>query len=718
MDGHTSQLECQLLHSQHAHLFQHNVHGRSVLPGAAMFEAAFAAAAVLLPEVLSARLVMQMATITAPLLLQPPPGAAAASLVTFVERHTGSVQLTSQGVTAARTAHLGASCAHLPTMAALPPHERRPLEFGTRNRCLKPSMVQTATDAGWQGEALGSLCQLPLDSAWGSYHCHPSVVDSATHLGAAYDVSQLSVPRVPVSLGSYAASPVQMQSSTHTRDLFTAATQASLKFDGSRISSFSVSPQLLLAELRSQPLGSKPPRTQLAGSPTQGSLLQMLAAVCCSYEFEWQAAAAAQEAGPSSAQRCAAQSPLLQLEAGGASCVAARGSMSQAALRNMAVAMSMLQSLKRGGMPPLIATLRTTMSQYGAILPALGGHCAMSVAAGAGTVAGLMKVAALEEPSQSLQLVYAHPAAQHVQAKRILAADVYGTAEAAGIVLQPLMQLSARQPGTALDAAQLQQRLPSCGLVISGGTGGLGMLSASHAAQGADSLLLLGRSGFIASSAWLPHHLLCGKACVTIFQADAASSADAAATAQKQGHAVTPAVCLIHAAGVLADGLLSLQRWTDARKVYAPKLAGLAAALPHLQAQPVQQVLLYSSVSATLGNRGQASYAAVNAALDASAEALVSMGQRSCSVQWGAWAGAGMASAHDGLLRRLEAAGEWAGLRVRPSGIGTCGGSSILNVTVIHSYLHSNCCVHLKLQTHKHLSLQMSTMCRPGRHPT
>ena len=54
--------------------------------------------------------------------------------------------------------------------------------------------------------------------------------------------------------------------------------------------------------------------------------------------------------------------------------------------------------------------------------------------------------------------------------------------------------------------------------------------------------------------------------------------------------------------------------------------------------------MLFSSIAALLGAPGQTNYCAANAELDAIAVGLQTAGTPVVSVQWGAWAGAGMAA--------------------------------------------------------------------------
>lgn len=129
--------------------------------------------------------------------------------------------------------------------------------------------------------------------------------------------------------------------------------------------------------------------------------------------------------------------------------------------------------------------------------------------------------------------------------------------------------------------------------------------------------VLLGRSGCFGST--LPD-LLLADAPVTAVRCDAAVAAEAAAALAASAEGQLSAV--LHAGGVLQDGVLRQQTAASLRVVCGPKLGFLRHAVVAGQLQPLGAVNLLSSVSAFVGSPGQANYAAANAALDCWAAAL------------------------------------------------------------------------------------------------
>jgi len=102
--------------------------------------------------------------------------------------------------------------------------------------------------------------------------------------------------------------------------------------------------------------------------------------------------------------------------------------------------------------------------------------------------------------------------------------------------------------------------------------------------------------------------------------------------------------CVIHAAGVLDDGLLPNQTPERLSAVLAPKVLGswyLHELTAHMH---LEAFVLFSSISALDGTPGQSGYAAANAFLDGLAHHRKRMGLEAISINWSGWADSGMAA--------------------------------------------------------------------------
>ncbi|MGW2683212.1 SDR family oxidoreductase [Streptomyces sp. NPDC001414] len=107
---------------------------------------------------------------------------------------------------------------------------------------------------------------------------------------------------------------------------------------------------------------------------------------------------------------------------------------------------------------------------------------------------------------------------------------------------------------------------------------------------------------------------------------------------------------VVFAAGVIEDRLIAEKTPESFRRVHGTKTNGAAtllAALDELPGGPGFAVL-FGSVSAVLGNRGQADYAAANDALESlGAQWADRTGNRALTVHWGPWAPTG---GHTGMV--------------------------------------------------------------------
>ncbi|MFB8177276.1 SDR family NAD(P)-dependent oxidoreductase [Streptomyces sp. NPDC055966] len=107
---------------------------------------------------------------------------------------------------------------------------------------------------------------------------------------------------------------------------------------------------------------------------------------------------------------------------------------------------------------------------------------------------------------------------------------------------------------------------------------------------------------------------------------------------------------VVFAAGIIEDRVIADKTPESFQRVYGTKTAGAAAlfaALDDLPAAPAFTVL-FGSIAAVLGNRGQADYAAANDALEAlGADWADRTGNRALTVHWGPWAPSGT---HTGMV--------------------------------------------------------------------
>ena len=196
--------------------------------------------------------------------------------------------------------------------------------------------------------------------------------------------------------------------------------------------------------------------------------------------------------------------------------------------------------------------------------------------------------------------------------------------------------------------------------LIVGGLGGIGLVVAEHLARTVHArLVLVGRTPLPPASDW---KTLIEKSDATTgslqkirklrelesLGAEVLTIAADATDRQQMEEAVRMARQrfggidgVIHAAGLVEDGPLQIKTRESAARVLAPKIQGTLVLHEALCDCKLDFWVLFSSISSLVPPPGQVDYAAANAFMDAFA--LSQTGQPVTAVNWGRWAGVGMA---------------------------------------------------------------------------
>ncbi len=186
---------------------------------------------------------------------------------------------------------------------------------------------------------------------------------------------------------------------------------------------------------------------------------------------------------------------------------------------------------------------------------------------------------------------------------------------------------------------------PDGSYLITGGLGGLGLLTARFMVdRGARHLALLGRSAASPEAAEQISRLEEAGARVLVLQADVADSEEVARALAEIEARLPSLRGVIHAAGVLADGVLQSQSWERFERVLGPKVQGAWNLHALTRDRDLDFFVLFSSAASLLGNAGQANHAAANAFLDALAHMRQAQGLAAQSINWGAWSEVGSAA--------------------------------------------------------------------------
>ncbi|MBE7172402.1 MAG: SDR family NAD(P)-dependent oxidoreductase [Williamsia sp.] len=184
--------------------------------------------------------------------------------------------------------------------------------------------------------------------------------------------------------------------------------------------------------------------------------------------------------------------------------------------------------------------------------------------------------------------------------------------------------------------------------LITGGSGKLGQMIGSHLCQAADcNVVLLGRSNEPSEINQLRAGLVT-RSRIAYKKCDVTALKTLQTIIREVNTEYGPIHGIIHAAGVLDDGLFLNKTPDSILKVVQPKIAGIVHLDVATADEPLEFFIAFSSLSAFTGNRAQTDYAYANGFMDGfilHRNLLVEAGRRkgkSISVNWPLWENGGM----------------------------------------------------------------------------
>ncbi|BBB93441.1 MAG TPA: SDR family NAD(P)-dependent oxidoreductase [Methylomusa anaerophila] len=265
-------------------------------------------------------------------------------------------------------------------------------------------------------------------------------------------------------------------------------------------------------------------------------------------------------------------------------------------------------------------------------------------------LAGLLKTAQIENPKLSGQLIEVEAGENSARITEILQENSRNPWDH-HIRYQGGKRYVAGWRGTEVSPAAANPPWKDRGVyLITGGAGGLGRIFAGEIARKVKdaTLILTGRSALTADKQAELEQLAALGARIEYKQVDVTQQQAVHSLIRHIEDSYGSLQGIIHSAGIIKDNFILKKTQAELEEVLAPKVAGLVhldEASKHL---PLDFFVSFSSIAGSIGNVGQADYAAANAFMDAYARyrsQLAAANQRhgqTLSINWPLWQEGGM----------------------------------------------------------------------------
>lgn len=241
-------------------------------------------------------------------------------------------------------------------------------------------------------------------------------------------------------------------------------------------------------------------------------------------------------------------------------------------------------------------------------------------------------------------------------AERIV--DAFRTMQQARHIGKIVVSLAGAQPA-------VEQSVPSLAPVkfaknstwlVTGGCAGFGLESARWLAErGVGHLVLVGRRGMDTPGIRGVIDAFAEQGTkVFVHACDVTNNSAVTTLIQEMDKILPPLTGVLHAAAVFDDQLLDQLGTQGIKSVVQPKLQGAWNLHRATQAIPLKYFVLYSSITTTIGNPGQANYVAANTGLEGLAAMRQQMGLPATCIAWGPIGDAGYLTRNEAIKNSLE----------------------------------------------------------------